>query len=332
MTDPRVAHCLRLLGQPPADPASVRPLAGAGSGSAVYRLTTGTRDAVLKITTAASWRAHARRETDFYQSLATRVPVRVPTLLAAADTDDVTCLLLATAEPLPPPAEWDATRWLEVAAQLGHLHTTSVTADGWLRRVPAPTLEPPAVETRAAEGPAAEAGAPALEFWRREGLGGLAEELVGRLGELSAAVDALPACLVHGDCHAANLLADGGGLVWADWQEVGLGHGPEDLALLWQRAEADGGRPPREEMLAAYAAARGIPDGPVLRRAVAAAEIRLLLLAWPGFLVRAEPGRRAAMVGLLRRLGAGWSSVAGGDDVGAFDHQDGRAFRDDGAV
>jgi hypothetical protein len=27
MTDPRVAECLRLLGRPPADPGSVRPLA-----------------------------------------------------------------------------------------------------------------------------------------------------------------------------------------------------------------------------------------------------------------------------------------------------------------
>jgi aminoglycoside phosphotransferase (APT) family kinase protein len=51
----------------------------------------------------------------------------------------------------------------------------------------------------------------------------------------------LPACLIHGDLHAGNLLRDAeGASVWADWQEVGIGQGPEDLALLWQRAEFDG--------------------------------------------------------------------------------------------
>lgn len=287
MTDARVAECLRLLGQPPPEPGSVRPLAGAGSGSAVYRLTTGARDAVLKVTTAEAWREHARREARFYQALAERVPVRVPTLLGAADTGELTCLLITVAEQLPPPAEWDLARWLEVAGQLGRLHATPVAGERWLRPLWTPSMSEPA-----------------LEFWRREGLGGLAEELAGRLGELTAAVDALPGCLVHGDCHAANLLADGGELVWVDWQEVGLGHGPEDLALLWQRAEADGARPPRDGTLAAYSAARGPLDG--LRRAAVAAEIRLLLVDWPGFLVHAEPGRRTVMVDRLARLAEGW--------------------------
>lgn len=284
-----VAECLLLLGQPPAEPGSVRPLTGAGSGSAVHRLTTGGRDAVLKVTTAEAWREHARREARCYRTLAQRLPVRVPTLLGAADTGELTCLLISAAEPLPPPAEWDLPRWLEVAGQLGRLHATPVAGEHWLRPVWTPVTS-----------------APALEFWRREGLGRLAEELDGRIGELNAAVEAMPVCLVHGDCHAGNLLTDDGDLVWADWQEVGLGHGPEDLALLWQRAEADGGRPPRDEMLATYAAARGLPGGPVVCQAVAAAEIRLLLVAWPGFLGRVEPGRRAVLVERLARLGGSW--------------------------
>jgi len=115
----------------------------------------------------------------------------------------------------------------------------------------------------------------------------------------------LPTCLVHGDLHAGNLLrAPDGELVWTDWQEVGLGQGPEDLALLWQRAEFDGADPPRAAMLATYAAARGIPHDDTLVQATVAAEIRLLLLDWPVFLQHADPDRRALMRRRLHLLAA----------------------------
>ena len=69
--------------------------------------------------------------------------------------------------------------------------------------------------------------------------------LLEELPSLDRAVEIPPLCLIHGDCHAENfLVADDGALVWVDWQAVGAGNGPEDLALLWQRAEFNGAEVP----------------------------------------------------------------------------------------
>ncbi|GIF48156.1 phosphotransferase family enzyme [Asanoa ferruginea] len=263
----RHQECLRRLGR---DPGSLResvPLAGSASGShvALLRFDDGER-LVLKTTTP--------REVALYRSAA-RLPVRIPRLVAADDT----CLLLEALEPLPRAADWPPAQWHEIARQLGTLHATPPEDQPWLRR---PTSRRPDQTARA--------------FWTPTEL-----ELHDRAGENAK----LPTCLVHGDLHAGNLLrAPDGELVWTDWQEVGLGQGPEDLALLWQRAEFDGADPPREAMLAGYAAARGIPHDDTLVRATVTAEIRLLLLDWPVFLQHADPDRRALMRRRLHLLAA----------------------------
>ncbi|MEV4622982.1 phosphotransferase [Asanoa sp. NPDC049573] len=260
-------ECLLRLGRDPSSVRSTESLAGSASGSrvALLHFHDGER-LVLKTTTP--------REVALYRAAA-RLPVRTPRLVAADDT----CLLLEALEPLPPPNDWPTGQWHEVARQLGTLHAMPLDhSPRWLKQ---PVARQPDQIARA--------------FWSAT-----------ELALLDLVVDdKLPTCLLHGDLHAGNLLRAGdGGLVWTDWQEVGVGQGPEDLALLWQRAEADGADPPREAMLATYAAARGLAHDETLIRATNTAEIRLLLLDWPWFLRRADPSRRALMRRRLHLLAA----------------------------
>jgi aminoglycoside phosphotransferase (APT) family kinase protein len=244
-------------------------LAGSASGSLVVLVRLGDEELVLKTATA--------RETAFYRAAAA-IPVRVPRVVAS----DGTGLLLEALTPLPPATDWPEARWHEVAHQLGALHHADVAAaigdQPWLKPATAADRRPDAT---------------ARAFWT-------ADELA-LLDDIEP-VDLQP-CLVHGDVHAGNLLLDrSNDLVWADWQEVGIGAGPADLALLWQRAEFDGADPPRAAMLASYAEARGIPCDSELVRATTAAELRLLLLDWPPFLTRAEPARASVMRQRLHAL------------------------------
>ncbi len=271
---PDLDEFLRRLGRDPRSLRSVTPLAGSASGSLVVLVRLGDEEFVLKTVTP--------REAAFYRAAAA-IPVRVPKVIAA----DGTCVLFEALAPLPPAADWAEARWHEIARQLGALHHADVAAtvgeQPWLKPAAAPDRHPDAT---------------ARAFWT-------ADELA-LLDHLEPAD--LPPCLVHGDVHAGNLLIDGAhNLVWADWQEVGIAAGPEDLALLWQRAEFDGADPPRAAMLASYAKARGIPYDSELIRAVTTAELRLLLLDWPPFLTGADPSRAAVMrrrLEALRRSGA----------------------------
>jgi aminoglycoside phosphotransferase (APT) family kinase protein len=293
-----IASCLRAMHLDPTRVSRRQRLPGAGSGSGVHLLRLDGRDVVLKITRHAEGAGAqpARRELRFYRELAPRLPVLVPRLLGSADGDQLTCLLLSAARPASHANGWSRRRWVEVAAQLGRLHGTAVAAADasvWLQY------------TRPLE---QHDTAGAMAYWRAAGCTDLAERLLETSPDLAACVASLPACLVHGDCHTGNLLVDeSGDLVWADWQEVSIGHGPEDLALLWQRAEFDGARPPRSAMLAVYARARGFAREAALRRATIAAELLLLLLAWPQHLTMAAPGRCRVMIRRLHRLAAAWT-------------------------
>jgi len=109
--------------------------------------------------------------------------------------------------------------------------------------------------------------------------------------------------LSHGDCHLQNLLRGPGGRpLWIDWQEVCLGTGLEDLVFLWQRAEFEGVQPPRDDMTAAYAAARSLRADAALESALATTELRLLLLAWPPFLAYGTPEGQDTMTRRLEQL------------------------------
>src|SRR5690348_1406940 len=140
-----------------------------------------------------------------------------------------------------------------------------------------------------------------LAVWR--GLAG--DAVADRAGELLAA-SPVPrsTVVVHGDCHVGNLLRDGDATVWIDWPDMGAGTGAEDLALLWQRAEFDGGHPPRAAMLDIYLRHRGEVNAAVFGRALAAEEIRLLAVDWPTFLAGASPRPRAVLVDRMRGLTA----------------------------
>lgn len=275
----------------------VRTMAGGASGSAVYKLTVvePAGEFVLKVASQPWLRERARRELTFYRELASHVPVLVPEFLMGGEADGSTYLLLAAAG-LPTEAErWSEQRWIELATELGWLHREQVLALAVDRGA---TGRQPASAEKLAAGEHA---------WRELGYERLLAPLWANFEALDAAIRELPACLCNGDCHLGNLLTDPADrFVWIDWQEVHVGHGPDDLALLWQRAEGDGVNPPREAMLTAYAVARGIPDDVILRRAAVAAELTLVLLEWPTFFPYLSEPARARIRNRLERLVAAW--------------------------
>ena len=118
--------------------------------------------------------------------------------------------------------------------------------------------------------------------------------LLPQVPTLGERIAAFPRTLCHGDCHMGNLLHDRQGEpVWADWQEVGVGCGPEDLAFFLQRAQAAGGSVPFASVVEAYQEQLeklGTPVTPeAVRRVVAVSELCTRLVHWPGYLHQASP-------------------------------------------
>ncbi|TCM45018.1 aminoglycoside phosphotransferase (APT) family kinase protein [Kribbella sp. VKM Ac-2568] len=272
-------------------------MAGGASGSAVYGLSVDqpAGEFVLKVASRPGLRERARREVTFYRELAAQVPVLVPEFLVGGEVEGSAYLLL-TAAGVPTDAKrWSELRWTELATELGRLHREQVLAVTIDRGA---TAREPASAEKLAAGERA---------WIELGCERLLAPLWASFEALGAAIRQLPACLCHGDFHLGNLLTDPADrFVWIDWQEVHIGHGPGDLALLWQRAGVDGVNPPREAMLTAYAAARGIPDDALLHRAAVASELTLVMLEWPTFFPYVpEPGR-ARIRNRLEHLVAVW--------------------------
>jgi Ser/Thr protein kinase RdoA (MazF antagonist) len=273
-------------------------LAGGISGSHTCRLHLETGPVVLKVTLANSepYILHrARRELQFYQALADRIPLQVPRVLASAMDDTFgVCILLAAYQPAAPSHVWDERDYFPVVAQLARFHALywgradELAAFPWLKR-PAPEADEAQVRR-------------AREVWRellaQEQFADLAAEDPLRaidaaltcLPEIDAARRAFPLTLCHGDCHLGNLLRDArGGLVWADWQEVGIGRGTEDLSFLLQRAYPQGNDVLAERLARVYAAHLATEIGhPVplaaICRVMDAFELRARLLEWPFYL------------------------------------------------
>jgi Ser/Thr protein kinase RdoA (MazF antagonist) len=285
------------------------------SGAATYLLSLdGEWDVVLKITaaTAARYvRERAHRELAFYRNLACRIPLRVPHLVAVYAGPAGYALLLDACGHSLPPELWSETLYLEAARQLARFHaafwnrTTPLATFRWLRR----PSEDAAAEIRQAQGywralyetpRFAEALTADTYQWLRG--------LLSRMPEVAALIDPLPLTLCHGDCHQGNVLRDAcGRLVWLDWQEVRLGHGPDDLSFFLQRAAVDGGTVPYDAVLALYHDCLAMETGAAIplamvRRAVSAAELRSRALQWPAYLGQAPAGLLAAMVERIRRL------------------------------
>jgi len=284
-------------------------LPGGRSGAATYRLRFSDRDLILKVALPGS-PVHllegARREVLFYRHLAADVGVRVPAAIASHD-DDATgvCLLLAALEPAPDPAAWTAARFIETADLLGRFHSTfwgkdgDLSTMGWLRRD---------------EESAAAASHRAADLWQRLStqprFGAiLAAERVAWLLRLLQLLEGFgtdatpfPVTLCHGDFHSENvLIGHDEALVLSDWQEVGIGRGPEDLSFFIQRATFSGGKVPVEDMFEAYRQSVIAITGQDIqlediRRVADLAELRTRLLDWPEFLDEAPAHQLSDMI------------------------------------
>jgi aminoglycoside phosphotransferase (APT) family kinase protein len=131
---------------------------------------------------------------------------------------------------------------------------------------------------------------------------------VAHIAALDAILAAFPVTLCHGDCHIGNLLRDErGNLVWADWQEVGLGRGPEDLSFLLQRAAHDGGSIPWEQTVAIYQRHLQAHIGELvpladIQRTMDASELRTELIQWPFYLQWASIEQVSRMVNRIQSL------------------------------
>lgn len=303
------------------DPAQLQHyelLHGGVSGSAVYRLYGFAHPYILKITLADAppyVHERAQRELAFYQSPVASLPIAIPQLYAAVmdPAGAGSALLLAAYHPMPQPSKWTSAQYMTVAQQLAQLHarywgrTEQLSIHPWLR----PYHEP-----------AAQTIADAREAWwalqqkprfaalftpsRRQHL----DHLLATSAHMPANGSALPYTLCHQDCHIDNLLRDDHDrIVWADWQEVGIGYGPDDLSFFYQRASSAGATVPLTDMLRIYhqhlMASTGQPiELRALQARMATHELQTRLLHWPMYLLDAEPANLAAQLQRIEELAA----------------------------
>ncbi|WP_020577410.1 aminoglycoside phosphotransferase family protein [Actinopolymorpha alba] len=269
-------------------------LSGGASGSGVYRVQIDEDEAVLKVTTAGYGQKNARRELAFYRTLADRVPVTTPRLLRSADNEEFTAVLLSAHASALPARDWGRASWLEVTRQLAALHSMPPPDEApwidqpWHRQVP---YQPP---TDLAE-----------NYWSKTDAADSVRPFLDAPDDLAKALRAIPDSFLHGDCHVENLLRDGPQIVWTDWQVAGVGCPAGELAFLWSRAGVDGADVPYDEMLREYVTHRDI-DLALLRPAVVAAEINLLLFAWPHFAPSCTPDERDHLTRRLLQLIEDW--------------------------
>ena len=269
----------------------VKKLSAGASGSSVFLLDVNGERAVLKVTEDPDWHERADREFAVYDKLAEPLGEALPTVLAAHHDGQAVRLLLRAHRSLPSALRLDRPSWIAIADQLGRVQGVRILAAGWLEPRPWPSLEEFAA---------------AIRIWSDHGSAVPAARAAERLAEAGNRQSFTDHVLTHGDCHVGNLLqGPDGRVMWIDWQEVCLSGGLDDLVFLWQRAEFDGAQPPREAMSAAYAAARRLPLDEAFRSAIAACELRLLLVAWPHFLRYGRQDRQRAMADRLDQLATG---------------------------
>lgn len=256
-------------------------LSGGVSGAQVFLLELESERAVLKVTEDCGWRQRALRELTVYSELAPALGIALPTVTASHSDDGAVQILMAEHQPFPLAPALSVAAWVELAEQLGRLHRPVAPWPAWLRHRTWPPSD------RIAD---------AVRQWDGLGFEVLAERAAGLLGELRGSDAGLAAVVTHGDCHVGNLLhSPTGSTLWADWQEVCLSTGADDLVFLWQRAEFDGASPPRDAMAAAYGSARNLGQDADLGRALAACELRLLLVEWPEYVSYGTDTQRRIM-------------------------------------
>lgn len=292
----RIALCLHAMGRNPAI-ARYDVLQGGISGAFTYRVRLANDTLVLKIAGAESSPDaldRFRREIMFYRLLAGRVSLRVPAVLGLSADEPSPWLCLRAYQPAPPIESWEQRHYLEIAGQLGWFHAAFWNREAelshlvWLRR-PDGVTDPATLQRAAASWHALQQQLPLHDAVTPVEIAWI-EAMLSRVDRLDAALGAFPMTLRHGDCHHGNLLMDGAGhWVWADWQETGLGPGPDDLSFLFQRARFAGAAVPEEAAVAAYhhsleAALEERVPLDAIRRVMHASELRTMLLLWPPFL------------------------------------------------
>lgn len=110
--------------------------------------------------------------------------------------------------------------------------------------------------------------------------------------------------------HAGDFLGER--IVWTDWQVTGVGCPASELAFLWSRATADGADVPYDAMVREYVAHRPIEPA-LLRRALLAAEIDILLFDWPGYVTLLSHQARDRLTRRLLHLIDDWHTHIRGD-------------------
>jgi aminoglycoside phosphotransferase (APT) family kinase protein len=315
--DESIVVSLRLLGIDPDSVVDYEVLAGGASGASAFRIRFTTCDRVLKVTLPRA-PGHllqaARREVQFYKRLASTIPIQVPEMVASHTSHaNGARLLLDYHAPAPPASAWTKEQFVEFAAMLGRFHArfwgkgSELAKLSWLRRID---------RIDQADILRAEAN------WRRMATEGRFNSILmdrrfdfilrvlRSIRGAGFARPSMPTTLCHGDCHTGNVLRDAGdGMLLADWQEIGLGCGPEDLSFLVQRASFSGGVVPIEEMINAYQStvssslSTTIPIQEI-RRVIDIAELRTMLLHWPVFLLGAPEGKVVDMLDRIQLLEA----------------------------
>lgn len=283
------------------DPETLR---GSASGSQVVAVTCADGSpAVLKITVAADgWgRRCAERELDFYRRVAPGLPISTPALLDSECTAETVGILLSAHPPARPAPQWRERHWLALADDLAELHETAPPNE-W--------PEPPTVPDDALR----EQEDRARTYWLSGDQQAAPPELIDAIRPLLDDPEPLrqpplqfDRCLVHGDCHTDNILIDDDRLVWADWQNTGLGNPVSDLAFVSSRATPSGADVPLTAMINRYARRRGF-DADELARAVLATELGTCIFAWPEYLKFNSPVGVGRINRRIVELGRAWRS------------------------
>jgi aminoglycoside phosphotransferase (APT) family kinase protein len=128
--------------------------------------------------------------------------------------------------------------------------------------------------------------------------------LLDRRCVLGEQMRALPPVFVHGDCHTENVTVADGALVFCDWQSAGIGRRSGDLAFLSVRATPAGVSVP-PVLLDAYERNSSC-DPLLLRRAVIAEELAILVFEWPNYAAFANAVGIARVQRRTRELARQW--------------------------
>jgi thiamine kinase-like enzyme len=273
-------------------------LSGGVSGAATYLVYGLSESCVLKVVAAESpdpVRSRGQREIHFYNELAPHIPLHTPRVLASLIEESGYCALLLEAyAPMKPASELSDAEFAEITQQLASFHalywnrTERLNDFSWIEKPKRVDLTHDARH--------------ASETWQTLAQQPQFRELLtdSSLRDIEVALDEvrtkpeygpeIPMTLCHGDCHLENLLRDRENLlIWADWQEVRMGHGPSDLTFLMQRAEANGADIAHDMIVTAYCKAlevAGVKDinETAVKSAMRESEWRTRLLYWPDYM------------------------------------------------